>query len=168
MSTQSALTIVGYAVGSYFGYPQAGAMIGAMVGGRIERWQTGGWGPYIDIADGFSAGQASHLARRLARWDTNPDQSRTAATGSSTFTTLFGIDDASALDVASLWAPRHRDEELRVPIGVTATGEPLIFDLKDESEGGMGPHGLMIGMTGSSSGRFRRSVLGRARRGGGR
>ncbi|CDQ43467.1 type VII secretion protein EccC [Mycolicibacterium neoaurum] len=130
-----------------------------VVGGRLERWQTGGWGPYIDIADGFSAGQASHLARRLARWDTNPDQSRTAATGSSTFTTLFGIDDASALDVASLWAPRHRDEELRVPIGVTATGEPLIFDLKDEAEGGMGPHGLMIGMTGSGKSQTLMSIL---------
>ncbi|MEH3131539.1 MAG: type VII secretion protein EccCa [Mycolicibacterium neoaurum] len=130
-----------------------------VVGGRIDRWQTGGWQPYIDSADGFSAGQASHLARRLARWDTNPDQSRTAATGSSTFTTLFGIDDASALDVASLWAPRHRDEELRVPIGVTATGEPLIFDLKDEAEGGMGPHGLMIGMTGSGKSQTLMSIL---------
>lgn len=130
-----------------------------VAGGRIERWQTGGWQPYVDTADTFSAGQAAHLARRLARWDTNPEQSRTAATGSSTFTTLFGISDASALDVASLWAPRHRDEELRVPIGVTATGEPLIFDLKDEAEGGMGPHGLMIGMTGSGKSQTLMSIL---------
>lgn len=130
-----------------------------VVDGRIERWQSGGWQPYVDTADTFSEAQAAHLARRLARWDTNPEQARTAATGASTFTTLFGIKDASALDVASLWAPRHRDEELRVPIGITATGEPLMFDLKDEAEGGMGPHGLMIGMTGSGKSQTLMSIL---------
>ena len=53
----------------------------------------------------------------------------------------------------------RRDDELRVPIGVTATGEPLIFDLKDEAEGGMGPHGLMIGMTGSGKSQTLMSIL---------
>ncbi len=77
----------------------------------------------------------------------------------ATFTTLLGIPDAAALDVASLWAPRTRDDELRVPIGVTATGEPLFFDLKDEAEGGMGPHGLMIGMTGSGKSQTLMSIL---------
>jgi S-DNA-T family DNA segregation ATPase FtsK/SpoIIIE len=61
--------------------------------------------------------------------------------------------------VASLWAPRNRDDELRVPIGVTATGDPLYFDLKDEAEGGMGPHGLMIGMTGSGKSQTLMSIL---------
>ena len=46
-----------------------------------------------------------------------------------------------------------------MPIGVTATGEPLIFDLKDEAEGGMGPHGLMIGMTGSGKSQTLMSIL---------
>ena len=130
-----------------------------VAGGTISRWQSGGWQPYVDTADGFSAAAATHLARRLARWDSNPDQARTAASGASTFTTLFGIPDASALDIASLWAPRDRDDELRVPIGVTATGEPLVFDLKDEAEGGMGPHGLMIGMTGSGKSQTLMSML---------
>lgn len=40
--------------------------------GAIERWQTGGWQPYIDAADQFSADEAAHLARRLSRWDSNP------------------------------------------------------------------------------------------------
>ena len=46
-----------------------------------------------------------------------------------------------------------------MPIGVTATGEPLVFDLKDEAEGGMGPHGLMIGMTGSGKSQTLMSIL---------
>ncbi|MGE2733428.1 type VII secretion protein EccCa [Mycolicibacterium vaccae] len=130
-----------------------------IAGGRIGRWQNGGWGSFVDSADRLGADGAAHLARRLARWDSNPHRGRSATTGGATFTTLLGIPDASALDVAALWAPRNRDDELRVPIGVTATGEPLIFDLKDEAEGGMGPHGLMIGMTGSGKSQTLMSIL---------
>ena len=129
--------------------------------GAIERWQTGGWQPYIDVADQLGADDAAHLARRLSRWDSNPthDGLRSAGTRGASFTTLLGIPDASRLDVPALFAPRRRDDELRVPIGVTATGEPLMFDLKDEAEGGMGPHGLMIGMTGSGKSQTLMSIL---------
>ena len=127
--------------------------------GKIERWQTGGWQSYVDAADHLSAAEARHIARRLSRWDSNPNHARSTTTGGATFSTLLGIPDASALDVASLWAPRRRDDELRVPIGITATGDPLYFDLKDEAEGGMGPHGLMIGMTGSGKSQTLMSIL---------
>ncbi len=129
--------------------------------GAIERWQTGGWQVYIGSADGFGTDDAGHLARQLSRWDSNPTHTglRSAATRGASFTTLLGISDASQLDVPTLWAPRRRDDELRVPIGVTTTGEPLIFDLKDEAEGGMGPHGLMIGMTGSGKSQTLMSIL---------
>lgn len=140
-------------------YPDPERPILRVVDGRVERWQSDGWQPFVDAADRLSAAECRHLARRLARWDSNPMHARSTTTGGATFTTLLGIPDASALDVASLWAPRPREEELRVPIGVTATGEPLIFDLKDEAEGGMGPHGLMIGMTGSGKSQTLMSIL---------
>jgi type VII secretion protein EccCa/type VII secretion protein EccCb len=129
--------------------------------GAIERWQTGGWRHYIGDADQFGVDDAAHLARQLSRWDSNPTHTglRSAATRGASFTALLGIPDASQLDVPTLWAPRHRDDELRVPIGVTTTGEPLFFDLKDEAEGGMGPHGLMIGMTGSGKSQTLMSIL---------
>ncbi|MCX2933422.1 type VII secretion protein EccCa [Mycobacterium sp. CVI_P3] len=127
----------------------------------IQRWTTDGWQSYVDSADRLSTADAAHLARLLARWDSNPTHTglRSAAVSGATFTTLLGIDDATQLDVPALWAPRERDRELRVPIGVTATGEPLYFDLKDEAEGGMGPHGLMIGMTGSGKSQTLMSIL---------
>ncbi|MGB3485209.1 MAG: type VII secretion protein EccCa [Mycobacterium sp.] len=129
--------------------------------GRIQRWLTGGWRPYVDHADAMSSAEAEHLARQLSRWDSNPTHAglRSAATRGATFTTMMDIDDASQLDVPTVWAPRRREDELRVPIGVTATGEPLYFDLKDEAEGGMGPHGLMIGMTGSGKSQMLMSIL---------
>ena len=128
--------------------------------GEILRWQgASGWQPYIGAADTLAVADTAHIARRLSRWDSNPIHTRSSSTGGGTFTTLLDIPDASALDVANLWAPRERDDELRVPIGVTATGEPLYFDLKDEAEGGMGPHGLMIGMTGSGKSQTLMSIL---------
>lgn len=132
-----------------------------VAGEAIARWQTGGWQPFIDNADALGADEAAHLARQLSRWDSNPTHTglRSAATRGATFTTLLGVSDASQLDVPALWAPRRRDDELRVPIGVTTTGEPLYFDLKDEAEGGMGPHGLMIGMTGSGKSQTLMSIL---------
>ncbi|EUA03933.1 ESX-3 secretion system eccC3 domain protein [Mycobacterium kansasii 824] len=50
--------------------------------GAIQRWQTGGWQPYIDNADEFGVDEAAHLARRLSRWDSNPTHAglRSAAT----------------------------------------------------------------------------------------
>jgi DNA segregation ATPase FtsK/SpoIIIE, S-DNA-T family len=140
-------------------------LVGRVGGGNgagvIDRWQTGGWQRYIGSADQLGVDEAAHLARRLSRWDSNPTHSglQSTATRGATFTTLLGISDASRLDVPTLWAPRRRDDELRVPIGVTATGEPLIFDLKDEAEGGMGPHGLMIGMTGAGKSQTLMSIL---------
>ncbi|WP_322857954.1 type VII secretion protein EccCa [Mycobacterium shigaense] len=132
-----------------------------VAGGVIDRWQNGDWQRYFDSADRLSTDAAAHVARQLSRWDSNPTHSglQSSASRGATFSTLLGIPDASRLDVPTLWAPRHRDDELRVPIGVTANGDPLIFDLKDEAEGGMGPHGLMIGMTGSGKSQTLMSIL---------
>lgn len=140
-------------------YPDPERPILRVVDGRLERWQSGGWAPYVDAADHLDVAEARHVARRLSRWDSNPSHARTSNAGVATFSTLLGISDAAALDVASLWAPRARADELRVPIGVTSTGDPLEFDLKDEAEGGMGPHGLMIGMTGSGKSQTLMSIL---------
>jgi type VII secretion protein EccCa/type VII secretion protein EccCb len=142
-------------------YPDPERPVLRVADGRVERWLTGGWQPYVHTADALSAAEAAHLARQLSRWDSNPTHAglRSAATRGATFTTLLDIADASQLDVPTLWAPRRREDELRVPIGVTATGEPLYFDLKDEAEGGMGPHGLMIGMTGSGKSQTLMSIL---------
>jgi S-DNA-T family DNA segregation ATPase FtsK/SpoIIIE len=130
-------------------------------GARLTRWDGGDWQPYVDEADQMPEGTATHIARRLSRWDSNPVYPglRLAATGGASFAALLGLEDVSQLDVPALWSPRSRDQELRVPIGVTASGEPLYFDLKDEAEGGMGPHGLMIGMTGSGKSQTLMSIL---------
>ena len=142
-------------------YPDPERPVLRVADGRLQRWSVRGWQRCVDDADALDVEETRQLARRLSRWDSTPTlgESRSAAARGATFTTLMHIPDAANLDVPALWAPRRREDELRVPIGVTATGQPLYFDLKDEAEGGMGPHGLMIGMTGSGKSQTLMSIL---------
>jgi DNA segregation ATPase FtsK/SpoIIIE and related proteins len=38
---------------------------------------------------------------------------------------------------------------LRIPLGLQSDGTPVWLDLKDEADGGNGPHGLLVGATGT-------------------
>jgi DNA segregation ATPase FtsK/SpoIIIE-like protein len=40
---------------------------------------------------------------------------------------------------------------LRVPIGLGESGQPVELDIKEAAQGGMGPHGLCVGATGSGN-----------------
>jgi DNA segregation ATPase FtsK/SpoIIIE, S-DNA-T family len=54
---------------------------------------------------------------------------------------------------------RSRSELLQVPVGVTASRDPLVLDLKEAAEGGIGPHGLVIGATGSGKSELLRTIV---------
>ncbi|HEV8648185.1 MAG TPA: FtsK/SpoIIIE domain-containing protein, partial [Actinomycetes bacterium] len=60
---------------------------------------------------------------------------------------------------AAGWRPRPRSELLRVPIGVRSGGDPVVLDLKEAADGGMGPHGLVIGATGSGKSELLRTIV---------
>jgi DNA segregation ATPase FtsK/SpoIIIE, S-DNA-T family len=59
------------------------------------------------------------------------------------------------------WAAPARDpaELLRTPIGIGADGSPLVLDLKDLAAGGMGPHGILVGATGSGKSELLRTLV---------
>ncbi|MFF5715016.1 type VII secretion protein EccCb [Streptomyces sp. NPDC012756] len=75
------------------------------------------------------------------------------------FTQLFGIRDATRFDVDRAWAPRPPQERLRVPIGVSQDGRPVMLDLKEPAQGGIGPHGLCVGATGSGKSELLRTLV---------
>lgn len=54
---------------------------------------------------------------------------------------------------------RSRRDSLRVPIGVGADGEVVELDLKQAAEDGMGPHGMLVGATGSGKSELLRSIV---------
>ncbi|QKV94095.1 type VII secretion protein EccCa [Streptomyces sp. NA02950] len=75
------------------------------------------------------------------------------------FAELLGIDDVARLDVPRLWAPRSERAFLRVPIGISDSHDPVLLDLKESSELGMGPHGLCVGATGSGKSELLRTLV---------
>ncbi|MBB1245593.1 type VII secretion protein EccCa, partial [Streptomyces durbertensis] len=75
------------------------------------------------------------------------------------FTDLLNLGDAAAVDVNQTWQPRSQAERLRVPIGVGDQGQPIMLDLKEAAQNGMGPHGLCVGATGSGKSELLRTLV---------
>ncbi|HEX6351947.1 type VII secretion protein EccCa [Actinophytocola sp.] len=72
---------------------------------------------------------------------------------------LLGLGDPRDTDPAVTWRPRSPRERLRVPLGLDPHGQPVELDLKESAEGGMGPHGLVIGATGSGKSELLRTLV---------
>ncbi|WP_170926809.1 FtsK/SpoIIIE domain-containing protein, partial [Mycobacterium avium] len=56
----------------------------------------------------------------------------------------------------------HHDrdpERMRIPIGWDRSGAPVVVNMKEDSEGGMGSHGLILGYTGSGKSSFVADLL---------
>ncbi|MEW2292517.1 type VII secretion protein EccCa [Streptomyces sp. NPDC006743] len=103
---------------------------------------------------------AEGLARMLAPLRLSAESMVDAPlTGPVDFADLLGIDDVARLDLDRLWAPRGERAFLRVPIGVSDAHEPVLLDLKESSELGMGPHGLCVGATGSGKSELLRTLV---------
>ncbi len=74
---------------------------------------------------------------------------------------LLGIPDHTHLSADTLWV-KHRKtprSRLTVPLGLTEQGTPMMLDLKESAQGGMGPHGLCIGATGSGKSELLRTLV---------
>ncbi|WP_417847139.1 type VII secretion protein EccCa [Streptomyces viridiviolaceus] len=113
-------------------------------------------------ADTLSRVAAEDLARRLAPLRTSGTIDLTDSPFESDFelTTLLGIRDPRSYDVAAQWRRRiDQSARLRVPIGVTEDGEVVELDLKESAQAGMGPHGMMIGATGSGKSELLRTLV---------
>ncbi|MEV5725744.1 type VII secretion protein EccCa [Streptomyces pharetrae] len=75
------------------------------------------------------------------------------------FTDLLNLGDAANVDPRRTWRPRSQSERLRVPIGVGEDGRPVMLDLKEAAQEGMGPHGLCVGATGSGKSELLRTLV---------
>ncbi len=72
---------------------------------------------------------------------------------------LLEIPAADKLEPAQSWRPRERADLLRVPLGQRADGRLIYLDLKEAADQGMGPHGLIVGATGSGKSELLRTLV---------
>ncbi|MFG1918540.1 type VII secretion protein EccCa [Micromonospora sp. NPDC048898] len=114
------------------------------------------------VRDGLGVTECEALARIISPKRTSGTLDVVEEPLDSDFelTTLLGIRDAYTFDVAALWRSRvPQRNRLTVPIGVTEGGEVIELDLKESAQGGMGPHGLLIGATGSGKSELLRTLV---------
>jgi S-DNA-T family DNA segregation ATPase FtsK/SpoIIIE len=66
---------------------------------------------------------------------------------------------APAFPAAPEWSARSARDRLRIPLGVSDTGAEVLLDLKESALGGSGPHGMVVGATGSGKSELLRSLV---------
>jgi S-DNA-T family DNA segregation ATPase FtsK/SpoIIIE len=72
---------------------------------------------------------------------------------------LLGIHDAAAVDPRLTWRPKPNRERLKIPLGLAPDGAVVELDMKESAQEGMGPHGLLIGATGSGKSELLRTIV---------
>ncbi|MBX7432179.1 type VII secretion protein EccCa [Mycobacterium sp. Y57] len=111
----------------------------------------------LDVAcDALSLADAAACARRIAGHRPARGVPVHGSAGPD-WPALMGLDPES-IDVDRLWNTTDPRRRLRVPIGVAEDGAAVELDLKEAAAGGMGPHGLCIGATGSGKSEFLRTL----------
>jgi DNA segregation ATPase FtsK/SpoIIIE, S-DNA-T family len=111
--------------------------------------------------DALSPVEAEFLARRMSplRMSAATSEPSDALSVDLSLPDLLRLGDPHQVDPAVSWRPRAPRDRLRVPIGVGSGGQPVDLDIKESAQGGMGPHGLVIGATGSGKSELLRTLV---------
>jgi S-DNA-T family DNA segregation ATPase FtsK/SpoIIIE len=115
----------------------------------------------VGTPDRLSEEEAEAVARRLAplRLAAMSRSSDTPMATELGLAELLNLGDPDSFSVTQAWLPRPDRDRLRVPIGVGADGGAIELDLKESAQDGMGPHGLLIGATGSGKSELLRTLV---------
>ncbi|MFF4644551.1 type VII secretion protein EccCa [Streptomyces sp. NPDC001389] len=110
--------------------------------------------------DSVGLAGAGALARMLSpyRMSLTADTAEPLSTDME-LTTLLGISDLHRHEPDALWRRHTGAARLRVPVAMGADGAPVEVDIKEAAQGGMGPHGMLIGATGSGKSELLRTLV---------
>ena len=112
--------------------------------------------------DHCSLATAEAFARRLTPLHTVSgvvDSANAEASGDADFMELLALGDVHRFEPEQAWQQRPARDRLRVPIGTGDGGSVVHLDIKESAQQGMGPHGLVIGATGSGKSEFLRTLV---------
>ncbi|MEL6891595.1 MAG: type VII secretion protein EccCa [Actinomycetota bacterium] len=116
---------------------------------------------HIGRPDRLSVVEAERIARALSsfRPPAGGNDAEEQSVADVDFGELVSIPDARNFDPQRMWQTRPSSEHLRVPIGVNDQGVPIDLDLKEAAQGGFGPHGMLVGATGSGKSELLRTLI---------
>ncbi len=115
----------------------------------------------LGVPDQFSPAQARALAKGLAKWRVSRDSvdGGTSTSREHDLCDLLGIDNPRTFNPKEYWRVNGPSARLRVPIGVDDNGTPIDLDIRESAQGGMGPHGMLVGATGSGKSELLRTLV---------
>ncbi|MFC7548789.1 type VII secretion protein EccCa [Plantactinospora sp. GCM10030261] len=116
----------------------------------------------VGQADSLDLDKAEVLARELAPLRLSATSYSDAGGGVTVdlgLSELLNLGSPYDFDLDRAWANRPNRDRLRVPIGVGPDGRPIELDLKESAQDGMGPHGLLVGATGSGKSELLRTLV---------
>jgi S-DNA-T family DNA segregation ATPase FtsK/SpoIIIE len=162
---------------------RCGATVRVARDGTCTYRESGAAGRYIAevVADELDVASAASLARTLAPLALADADAAADLVDTVRLVELLGHESADQIDPAVDWlrppdlleaarppaevGPAEPDTRLgpedllSIPIGVRSDGAVLRLDLKEAAAGGMGPHGMLIGATGSGKSELLRSLV---------
>jgi DNA segregation ATPase FtsK/SpoIIIE, S-DNA-T family len=110
------------------------------------------------VPDRMSAELAELIARGLCPLRVTDDEEQVLARDVSLTEMLLGGDPAE-VDFAARWLTAADPRVLEVPIGTDGDGNQVRLDIKESARGGSGPHGLIVGATGSGKSELLRTLV---------
>jgi S-DNA-T family DNA segregation ATPase FtsK/SpoIIIE len=110
------------------------------------------------VPDLVQTGLAELIARRLAPLRLTDEREKVLTRTISLTEMLLGGDPLT-VDITGRWADTAGEDLLRVTIGSDGDGEPVVLDIKEPAQGGFGPHGLIVGATGSGKSELLRTLV---------
>jgi S-DNA-T family DNA segregation ATPase FtsK/SpoIIIE len=110
--------------------------------------------------DRLDVARARALARLIAPFRMGTSvESADPLSADFDLTTMLGVGDARTFDFEEFWNTRPLRDRLCVPIGLGEDGTPVELDIKESAQAGMGPHGMLIGATGSGKSELLRTLV---------
>lgn len=110
----------------------------------------------IGRPDYLGPAEAELLGRSLARMEISSARAEKVAKSADPVLEELGLLPPPA---TLQYRPRRGRERLRIPVGADDDGKTVYLDFKESAEGGMGPHGLCVGATGSGKSEFLRTTV---------